>query len=145
MTVSELETGTPDALQAALGMVRRLEMDPAGRAVIEFEAGRHMCHSGGVVQGGFVSGWLDTTMAQAAMMLAGGDIVPMTLEMKVSFFEPARPGRVIAEGWVERAGKATCFAEGRLLGPGGVVLAKASTTLRLVPRHKVEAASRAAV
>ena len=139
------ETGTPDALQAALGMVRRLDMDPSGRARIQFEAARHMCHSGGVVQGGFVAGWLDTTMAQAAMMLTGAHIVPMTLEMKVSFFEPARPGPVIAEGWVERAGRATCFAESRLLDPGGVILAKASATLRLVPRDKVEAASRAAV
>jgi len=104
-----------------------------------------MCHSGGVVQGGFVAGWLDATMAHAAMMLAGAHIVPMTLEMKVSFFEPARPGPVIAEGWVERAGRATCFAESRLLDPGGVILAKASATLRLIPRDKVEAASRAAV
>ena len=32
------ETGTPDALQAALGMVRRLDMDPSGRARIQFEA-----------------------------------------------------------------------------------------------------------
>ena len=56
----------------------------------------------------------------------------MSLEMKVSYFAPARPGRVIAEGWIERRGRVTCFAEGRLLArverrqclrPGGEGLA----------------------
>jgi hypothetical protein len=34
--------------------------------------------------------------------------------------------------------------EARLLDPAGEVLAKASSTVRMVPRAKVEAASRAA-
>eukprot|EP01041_Mallomonas_annulata_P031431 gene31431-53738_t len=36
-----------------------------------------------------------------------------------------RPGLVIAEGWIERAGRSTCFAEGRLLNAAGDVIAKA--------------------
>lgn len=103
------------------------------------------CATGGVVQGGFVAGWVDTTMAQATMALVGKAFVPMTLEMKVSYFAPARPGTVFAEGWVERQGRKVCFAEGRLLDASGAVLAKASSTLRLSPREQVEAASRAAV
>jgi uncharacterized protein (TIGR00369 family) len=126
-------------------MIRRVAMDPAGRAVVEFQAGAHMCHSGGVVQGGFVSGWLDAAMAHAVIALMGADLTPMSLELKVSFFAPARPGRVIAEGWVERAGRSTCFTEARLTDPEGAVLAKASSTLRLIPRAKVEADARAAL
>lgn len=136
-------TGAED-LNRTLGLVRRVEMDPAGRAVLEYEAGLHMCHSGGVVQGGFVTGWIDAAMAHAAIAMAGADIVPMSLELKVSFFAPARPGRVIAEAWVERRGKRTCFFEGRLLDPAGVVLAKASSTLMLAARDRVETASKAA-
>ena len=133
-----------DDLNRTLGMVRRVEMNPEGRAVIEYEAGLHMCHSGGVVQGGFVAGWIDAAMAHAAVAMSGPGIVPMSLELKVSFFAPARPGRVIAEAWVERRGRATCFFEGRLLDPAGRVLAKASSTLQLVDRTRVESASRAA-
>ena len=103
-----------------------------------------MCHSGGVVQGGFVTGWIDAAMAHAAIAMTGPGVVPMSLELKVSFFAPARPGRVIAEAWVEKRGRTTCFFEGRLLDPAGKVLAKASSTLQLVDRSKVEAASRAA-
>jgi acyl-coenzyme A thioesterase PaaI-like protein len=84
-------------------------------------------------------------MAHAVMALLGTEMTPMSLELKISFFAPARPGRVIAEGWVEKGGRTTVFTEGRLLNPRGEVLAKASSTIRLIPRAKVEAASRAAV
>ncbi|MFZ5670733.1 MAG: PaaI family thioesterase [Pseudomonadota bacterium] len=131
-------------LNRTLGFVRRVEMDPAGRAAIEYEAGLHMCHSGGVVQGGFVTGWIDAAMAHAAIAMAGSDIVPMSLELKVSFFAPARPGRVIAEAWVERRGRRTCFFEGRLLDMSGTVLAKASSTILLAGRAGVEATAAAA-
>jgi uncharacterized protein (TIGR00369 family) len=133
-----------EALNRAMGMMRIVAMDAAGRASVEYEAGPHMCHSGGVVQGGFISGWLDAAMAHAVIALMGADLTPMSLELKVSFFAPARPGRVLAEGWVEKAGRSTCFTEGRLLGPTGAVLAKATSTIRLIPRAKVEADARAA-
>ena len=66
-------------------------------------------------------------------------------ELKVSYFAPARPGRVIAEGWIERRGRTTCFAEGRLVDPAGNVLAKASSTIRLIPRDAVEASAKKAL
>lgn len=115
-----------------------------GRAIIDYEGGRHMCHSGSVAQGGFVCGWIDAAMAHASMSLIP-DMTPMSLELKVSYFAPARPGLVTAEGWIERRGRATCFAEGRLLDPAGQVLAKASSTIRLIPREAVEASTRKAV
>ena len=143
MNASTESSGVED-LNRTLGLVRRVEMDPAGRAVLEYEAGPHMCHSGGVVQGGFITGWIDAAMAHAAIAMAGNDIVPMSLELKVSFFAPARPGRVIAEAWVERKGKRNCFFEGRLLDTAGTVLAKASSTIMLAERSRVESAARAA-
>jgi uncharacterized protein (TIGR00369 family) len=131
-------------LSRTLGLVRIVAMDPAGRATLEYNAGTHMCHSGGVVQGGFVTGWIDAAMAHAAIAMGGPDVVPMSLELKVSFFAPARPGLVVAEGWVERRGRSTCFFEGRLLDRSGKVLAKASSTLMLAARERVEQASKAA-
>ena len=130
-------------LQTALGQQRVVSLGD-GRAVIEYLAGPHMCHSGGVVQGGFICGWIDAAMAHAAIAEAA-DITPMSLELKVSFFAPARPGLVIAEGWIERRGRSTAFLEGRLLNAAGEVLAKASSTARLMPRAQVEASARRAV
>lgn len=116
-----------------LGDGRRLEMDgDGGRAVIEFTCRPEMCHSGGVAQGGFVTGWIDSAMAHACIARYGTAFWIATLELKVSFFRPAGPGIVRAEGWIERAGRQTVFCEGRLLDTEGRVLAKASSTIRLV-------------
>jgi acyl-CoA thioesterase len=130
-------------LQSVLGQVRVIERE-GGRVAIEYEVAAHMCHSGGVAQGGFVCGWIDTAMAMASGTLTP-DMTAMTLEVKVSYFAPVRPGRVIAEGWIERRGRATCFAEGRLVDLAGAVLAKASSTIRLIPREAVEASTRRAL
>ena len=62
----------------------------------------------------------------------------------MSFFAPARPGLVIAEGWVERHGKRTSFYEGHLKSPDGTVLAKATSTILLADRARVEDASKKA-
>ena len=129
-------------LLTTLGQVRVVESD-AGRSVIEYEVGPHMCHSGGVAQGGFVCGWIDAAMAHASLSVAP-EMTPMSLELKVSYFAPARPGPVVAEGWIERPGRTNCFAEGRLLDGAGRVLAKASSTIRLIPREAVEASARRA-
>jgi uncharacterized protein (TIGR00369 family) len=131
-------------LHETLGQ-RRIVSMAGGRARIEYDAGMHMTHSGGVAQGGFVTGWIDAAMAHAVISQAGGDLMPMTLEIKVSFFAPARPGLVVAEGWVEKAGKTTCFCEGQLEDADGGVLAKASATIKLMARAKVEAATEAAL
>ena len=98
-----------------------------------------------MVQGGFVTGWIDAAMAYAAMAMTGPDVVPMSLELKVSFFAPARPGLLTATAWVEKRGRSTCFFEGQLLDAGGKVLAKASSTLMLADRGRIEQASSAAL
>lgn len=134
-----------DPLYETMSLVRIAEMNPEGRARLEYRARADMCHSGGVVQGGFVTGWIDAAMAHAAIARNGADVTPMTLELKVSFFAPVRPGLVIAEGWAVRNGRKTAFYEGHLLDADGNVLAKASTTMMLADRSRVEAASKAAV
>lgn len=130
-------------LQSALGLVRVVRQD-ADRVAIEYEVAAHMCHSGGVAQGGFVCGWIDAAMARASMIRTP-EMTPMSLDLKVSFFAPARPGLVIAEGWIERGGRSTCFAEGRLTNAAGEVLAKASSTIRLIPSAVVQATTRRAM
>jgi len=130
-------------LQTTLGQIRVVSSE-GGRSVIEYQVGPQMCHSGGVAQGGFVCGWIDAAMAHASLSIAP-EMTPMSLELKVSYFAPARPGLVTAEGWIERRGRATCFAEGRLLDPAGKILAKASSTIRLIPREAVEASARRAM
>lgn len=137
MTTSQPSTTEADGgVLATLGDGRVVESDGvAGRSVLEFTCRPDMCHSGGVAQGGFVTGWIDSAMAHACIARYTTDFWIATLEVKVSFFRPATPGLVVAEGWIERAGKQTVFAEGRLLDGDGEVLAKANSTIRLVPNR----------
>lgn len=123
-------------LHEALGQVRILRME-AGRATIEYRCGAHMCHSGGVAQGGFVAGWIDAAMAHAVISKFGNDRVPISLELKISYFAATNPGIVIAEGWIEGGGGRTLFAEGKLTDSNGKLLAKGSSTITLIDAAKV--------
>lgn len=121
-----------------LGQVRIVSMEP-GRARIEYRCGLHMCHSGGVAQGGFVAGWIDAAMAHAVIAKFGSERIPISLELKVSYFAATNPGLVIAEGWIEGGGKRTLFAEGRLTDSNGKLLAKGSSTITLIDASRVAA------
>ncbi|MGR3322266.1 MAG: PaaI family thioesterase [Pseudooceanicola sp.] len=134
------QTHENNPLGETLGFRREIE-GGQGRCVLEYEAGMHMCHSGGIVQGGFVTAWIDAAMARAVRTLGIEDVLPLTLEIKVSYFAPARPGLVWAEAWLERTGRSMCFAEGYLKTPEGDVLAKASSTIRLGSSSRAKAAS----
>lgn len=135
--MSEVQMKGPAELGKALGQERVVLMDgKAGRAIIEYRCGMHMCHSGGVAQGGFVTGWIDAAMAHATMAATDFAFVPMSLEIKVSFFKPCAPGLVTAEGWIEQKGRSTVFLEGKLSDDKGNILAKATSTVRLIPREK---------
>ncbi len=128
----------PGSLPDTLGQQRIIQFEP-GRAAIEYRCGLHMCHSGGVAQGGFVAGWIDAAMAHAVMAKHGMDRVPISLDLKISYFAPTNPGLVIAEGWIESGGRSTLFAEGRLLDANGKVLAKGISTIRLIDSARVAA------
>lgn len=108
----------------------------SGRAVLHFRATMDMCHSGGIVQGGFVTGWLDMAMANVVLSKSNYEQNLLSLEIKVSFLASAGPGLMIAEAWIERMGRSTGFLEARLTNERGDVLAKASSTVKLVPMKR---------
>ena len=125
--------GRPRDLDNLLGLEAVIDSGSGGRAVIRYRARPEMCHSGGIVQGGFVTGWIDQAMAHVAVAATNHEFSVLTLEIKISFLEAATPGPVIAEAWIERRGKSIAFVEGRIMDAKGLVLAKASSTVRLVP------------
>jgi acyl-CoA thioesterase len=135
--MTERAVGDPSPLLESLGDGRVVEFVAAeNRAVMEFTARPEFCHSGDVVQGGFVTAWIDSAMAHAAMLATEGALAPATLEIKVSFFRSANPGPVRAEGRVERLGRSIAFLGGRVTTQGGEVLAMATSTVKLVPTDR---------
>ena len=123
----------PHGIAKTLGFERLVDDGvQSGRAVLHFRPTMDMCHSGGIVQGGFVTGWLDMAMANVVLAKTNYEQNLLSLEIKVSFLASANPGLVIAEAWIERMGRSTGFLEARLLNEAGDVLAKASSTVKLV-------------
>ena len=126
----------PGSLSYALGMEKIVDDGKSGRAIVHYRARLEMCHSGGIVQGGFITGWIDAAMAHVVIAQSDYQLSPLTLEIKVSFLQSASPGLIIAEAWIERQGKSTAFLEGLIRNEKGDVLAKGTSTARLVPMKR---------
>ena len=121
-----------DTPVASLLGAQALSCDAAsGVFRIEFEGRDEFCNMLGVLQGGIVTTMIDMAMSFSAIARMGLEFRVPTLEMKTAFLAPARPGRLVGEGWPVRTGKTICFLEGRLLDPDGAVLATASATARV--------------
>ena len=126
----------PAPASSVLGL-ELLGCDPsAGTVQMAFEAGEHLQNKWGGIQGGMVAAMLDEAVAFAAGLgLDWGQIVP-TLEMKTSFIEAARPGRLYAEGRCLRRGKSILFLEADLENAEGRLLARATGTASVVTLKK---------
>ena len=100
---------------------------------MEFEAVPEFCHSPNqVVQGGFVTGMLDTSMAHLLIALSGGKLNPVSLDINVSFLAPAHPGKLISLAKVVRLGKSIGYFSSSLYQQETLV-ATATSTIKLVP------------
>jgi len=120
----------PPAYASLLGM-RPLHAEP-GHVKLEFQASEQMLNPVGVVQGGFITAMLDEAMGPAALAALGpGHAIP-TLELKVSFLRPVRPGRVVAEARVVHLGRSIAFMEASLFDEEGERLATSTATARVV-------------
>jgi len=111
-----------------------LEVDGTrGIARFRFEIVPAFCHSQGrICQGGFLTGMVDTAMANAAIAKGQLAVAVPTLELKVSFFEAMGPGIVFAEGRVLRWGGSIGFLDGELKDEKGRLIVHATSTIKIV-------------
>ena len=111
-----------------------LEIDSErGIARCRFEIVPAFCHSEGrICQGGFLTGMIDTAMANAAIVKGKFAVAVPTLELKISFLEAVGPGFVIAEGRVMRWGGSVGFLDGELRDDKGRLVAHATSTIKIV-------------
>ncbi len=133
------ETGNTVASPAAdapagrlLGM-QQFEAEP-GHSRVEFQAREEFYNPGGVVQGGFLAVMLDFAMGEAARSMVEETKTPLTLEIKVSYIQPAKAGKLIGKGRVVHAGRSISFTEGTLSTEDGTLVATGTSTWRIVSR-----------
>ena len=110
-----------------------LDHDAArGWARIGFEARREFLNPAGFVQGGILAAMLDDTMGPPVLLKSEGRLYTVTINMTVSYLAPAKPGPLFGEGKILQLGKTIAFLEGCLSDGSGNVVARASSSARLV-------------
>ena len=90
-------------------------------------------NSWGVAHGGVVMSLLDVAMARAGRSLANDAPGNVTVEMKTSFFAPAR-GRLRAVGRVLHRSTTMAYCEAELFSADGSLAAKAMGTFKFLKR-----------
>ena len=103
-----------------------------GHVRVRFQGREQFCNGMGNIQGGFLAAMLDDSMGPAIFSELEEGMLAPTLEIKVSFLRPARPGPLIGEGRVAHRTRTVAFLEGTLSTEEGTVVAKATATARIL-------------
>ena len=131
-----LQANPPEPVKVLNGELLAID-STRGISRFRFEIVPAFCHSNGrVCQGGFLTGMVDTAMANAAIAKGRIAVAVPTLELKISFFEAMGPGIVYAEGRVLRWGGSVGFLDGDIKDEQGRLIVHATSTIKIVRPKK---------
>jgi uncharacterized protein (TIGR00369 family) len=117
---------------ATLGF-KLLDIDAEqGTIRVQFEGKEQFLNPMGNVQGGFLCAMLDDTLGPALVATLPKDHFAPTIELKVSFIKPAKPGVFVGTGRVVSRGGTIAFLSGELSTEQGELIATATATARIV-------------
>ena len=98
----------------------------------KFELDGRFCHSGNVVQGGFITAMLDTAMSHSLFAVDTSITNVSSLEIKTVYYEPSLAGKFQAIGKVVKCGYKMAFLEGHLYDANGLMTASTSSVGKIV-------------
>src|SRR5919206_603817 len=100
-----------------------------GRAVVGLHAEERHLNPNGSVHGGVVYTLVDVSMAEALKTMVEGDERPVTIEIKVNYLEPGKPGTLTSTAQVRKGGKRLVIVEAEVAQEdGGEIVALATGT-----------------
>ena len=105
---------------------------------IGFTARPEFLNPAGFVQGGLLAAMLDDVMGPAALVMSEGRLFTSTLDMTVSYLSSARLGPLIGEGTVIQLGRTIGYLQGELRDEAGTLIARATSTARLVDTGRLK-------
>ena len=123
-----IETPPADVL---LGW-KALSLEP-GHVRVRYTARPEFTNPTGAIQGGFLAAMLDDAMGPALFTTLHAEQFAPTVELKVNFMRPARPGTIIAEGRIVHRTRTLAFLEGTLSTEDGDLIATGTATARMRP------------
>jgi uncharacterized protein (TIGR00369 family) len=118
---------------ATLGF-KLLDIDPEeGTIRVQFDGKAEFLNPMGNIQGGFLCAMLDDTLGPALVATLPKDHFAPTIELKVNFIRPAKPGVLIGTARIVSRGGTIAFLAGELSTQQGELVATATATARIVP------------
>ena len=112
---------------------RIVEADPNdGSLVMTFQVGEQFCHSGDIVQGGFITAMLDAAMSHAVFAWDDTVVTLSSLEISTRYLEVTRAGFLRAVGRITRLSWKTAFLDGQLYDAAGTLLATTHSVAKIV-------------
>ena len=102
-------------------------------AIMKFDISPDLTHSNGtIVQGGFITAMLDTSMAHLIILKSEGKLNSLSLNINVNFISPGSPGEFNAVSRITKMGNKIAFAEADLF-QNNKLIASATSTNKLAP------------
>jgi uncharacterized protein (TIGR00369 family) len=136
LDVADPGVQVPPNCDLTLGMVCIDKTEP-GRTTWRMPADERFTNPVGVIQGGFLAACCDSAMGAATVTWARGEkVFSANAEMKISFLRPVSAGGMLTcASRVVSAGRRVAFVEAEVTDDEGNLVAKASSTYLLSPRH----------
>ena len=133
--IEQLNAMAPDFIKLLGGSIIELDMD-SQRAIFTFNVPLDYCHSGDVVQGGFVTAMLDAAMSHA--LFGTDDTISgvASLDIATHFIGVCHGKQpLLVTGRVKKATFKTAFLEADIEDKTGTLLATAQSVAKLSRRQ----------
>jgi len=128
--LQQLNTRKPKYLEDFGCVITNVDVEK-GSCEMTFDVPKHFCHSGDIIQGGFVTTMLDSVITFAVFGSNPNVVKLATLELKVTYLKASRAGKFKAIGGIESMGRSIAFLTGELLDDKGQKTAKISATAKI--------------
>jgi len=128
--LKQLNTRKPKYLEDFGCVITKIDVEK-GICEMTFDVPKHFCHSGDIIQGGFVTTMLDSVTTFSVFGTNPNVIKLATLELKVTYLKASRAGKFKAIGQIESMGRSIAFLTGALFDESGQKTASISTTAKI--------------
>ena len=129
--VTELNRNAPDFIRLLGGEITELALDEK-KAIFVFTVPLEYCHSGDIVQGGFVTAMLDAAMSHAAFGTDRTITGLASLDISTQYLGICRGNRPLTVcGWIKQATHRTAIFEGHIVSADGSIVATAQSVAKV--------------
>ena len=137
MPPADKRVQVPPNSDLTLGMTCLDKSEP-GRTVWQMRADERFANPVGIVQGGFIAAFADSSMGASSLTFARErKVFSANAELKISFLKPAKVGSLLTcTAHVLSGGSRAAFVEAEVVDEEGRLVAKASSTYILWPRDE---------